>query len=95
MVRFYRKGRPHRKSHWFKGPEGREQALNYDDNNSRYIYKLVVIPDEENSYFKQNGIGYQIAKDGFSYLKKRIEKRTIEEFQDLCNDPDPLISRFI
>ena len=78
---------PHRNSHWFKGPEGRDQAINYDGNDGGDIYKLLVNNAEENLFFRENGIGYRISPKGYEFLKRRIERFTIEEFQDLCNDP--------
>ena len=85
MVRFYRKGLPSAGCCWFKGEDGRDEALNYSDNGSNSISRVIVNLHEEKAYFMQKGIGYILSRNGFNCLEERIEIFDIEEFTNLCN----------
>ena len=133
MPNFYRKGKPTPGCCWFRGKEGRDEALNWEarrhkeehtfngvsaeeaysflernrskfyleseevneeneemnGRNDEVICKLMVNNTEEVKFFKGgNGIGYQLSRQGFHYLTKRIEVYSIEEFREMCEDED-------
>lgn len=65
---FYRRGNPRAGCCWFKGESGLDEALAWDENNSRNISVVEVTKKEEENYFKKTGIGYAISTRGFDYL---------------------------
>ena len=89
-MRFYRKGEPSSGCCWFTTYE---EAINWDGNDEDEIAKITALPGESNTFFKPNGVGYQLSSEGFKYFEKRIEKFSINEFLEKCDDPK--IGRFM
>lgn len=89
-MRLYRKGIARPGCCWF---ESKEEAINWDGNNSESISRVIVIPGEFDLFFEPNGVGYRLSDDGFKYLKDRIEIYKIDEFLERCDDP--IIGRFM
>ncbi|MEM3113466.1 MAG: hypothetical protein QXI33_03545 [Candidatus Pacearchaeota archaeon] len=89
-MRLYRKGLPRSGCCWFTEYE---EALNWDGNDEKIISRIILLEEEFNTFFEQNGVGYKLSHEGFRYFERRIEMYYIDDFLDRCNDP--VIGKFM